>query len=83
MGPQHLTRRLLLGIAVSVFFITTALAGELHDWNSYDISIPDNCTGVSSDLLLNWAESGAKITDVDLYAEIYHPRHSDLILLPI
>lgn len=53
-------------------------AGQLHDYNSYNIPIFDNCTIASSDLNLIGAPGNAKITNVKCYFEIYHDRHADL-----
>ena len=59
-----------------------AFAGTLNDYNSYNVSIPDNGVSVNSDLLLSGATSNATITKVKVYYEIRHtyPRDLDIWL---
>ena len=75
---QTKIRRILIACTCLLVQCVVVMAGELNDYNPYDISIPDDSTSVNSDLLLSGAPSGAKITSVKVYYEIKHARPSDL-----
>jgi hypothetical protein len=60
-------------------FIYEASAGQLNDYNPWNVDIPDNTGGhACSDLLLFGAQSNAVIMKVKVYYEIRHPYPGDL-----
>ena len=65
--------------AIALFIIpSVSIAAVLNDYNPWDVQIPDNGDSVNSDLSLSAAPTDAKITKVEVYYEIKHPRPSDL-----
>ena len=69
----------LLALFLTILITTSiSIAGVLNDYNPYDVQILDNGNSYNTDLSLSGAPSDAKITKVEIYYEIKHPRPSDL-----
>jgi Tol biopolymer transport system component len=73
-------KKIYLIIVVVFLFRGLTIAQYQNNHNATNYPIGDDCAGVSSDLMLFGAPNDAKISSVDCYFEIEHPRHSDLMI---